>query len=127
MMVDSKTFKNGTQSLTQILKFDKYFMHSFDTNSQKPGDPTPQCSKTKDCNQNIDQVCCANAVMTDQVLGKQMSVYRCMNKDVVTANFDLEIDGFAVSMRCVGETSSAFAMAVNGFLATLSLIAFLTF
>ena len=44
--------------------------------------------------------------MTDASNGTQTSIYRCMNKDVVNSNFDLEIDYFKVSMRCVVQPSS---------------------
>ena len=122
LTLSSQIMEDGSEVLQQIFKFDKYFLYSYDTNAQKPGDPTPQCGESNDCNQEFEQLCCTNAIMTDAEHGAQTSIYRCMNKEVVNSNFDVEIDSFKVSMRCVQqETSSAGRLLLTAVLPIFSL------
>lgn len=103
---------SGTLSNEVIAKFDKYFWYALDTQNMRIGSATPQCQTGADCKQaGITTKCCVNVVMKSPADGKQHNMFRCMNKGVAQANFQITISDYSVAMKCLG--SGAYALGVG--------------
>jgi hypothetical protein len=92
------------------MKFDKYMLYGTD-NMGGRGNGAPRCGPG-DGNACMDlqgsrKACCAHVVMTDGGSGEQMSMYRCINENIMDMSYAMEIDGMMVSMKC-SESSSVY-------------------
>lgn len=84
---------NGGDKLTSEMKFDKYFMYGIDSMGAR-GNNAPECgpgmANGAQCRggSNGQKSCCAHVVMNEGD-GRETSIYRCMNQQVVDASFSM--------------------------------------
>ena len=109
---------------TMRRKYRDYFAYSFkakNVTNEEAGLIIAECDTSSDCGDSGEtQHCCVNTVLRHPATNTQDIQYRCMTKNVVNANVDLELGDFSVQMKCMGSGAATLFGSVIGAAAVMA-------